>query len=254
MVARKSKNRHKPQEAPQWTFENQSGSTILMAVVGIAMVSMVSLAYIDIYSSTRQIQGKVNFFNTISQIQLNITNTVNDANSFAATLADSAHNSNMSCISNRNCTTAISSTGFVLWPAGTTNYSYLAQSLYDGTSPSAGYTLSGQTCSTFSMSGNSSCPIHVNLAWSTPGCAPAPCSAAVIMTANILYRPGTDSQFGSIDESQLALSFVQKSTSLAIPCSGAPPAPDAALCSSPPYPEYRLLCTATGFKCGQVYY
>jgi hypothetical protein len=227
-----------------------------MAIVGISVISVLSFAYAGVYAATQKLQSKVDFLNTIAQIQLNIANTVNDSNSWQVTLSDSNHNSAMNCIATKTCTAAMEPTGFVLWPAQTTNYSdsNLAEAIYNGINPSAGYTLSGQPCSRFSASGNGSCPIHVNLKWSTPGCTPAPCSPSVEITADILFRPGANSTLGSINESHLALNFRQKSVETAIPCSGIPPAKEVALCQHPPYPGYKMYCTATGFRCGRVYY
>lgn len=233
---------------------NQRGSTLIAAISGIAIVSILSIAYADMYSSARKLQQRVDLLNTITQIQMNMTNTANDAKSWAASLNDSRHNPSMSCLAKDQCAAAITPTAFVLWPASVTNYEHVSNAVYDGTNASAGFTLNGQPCSTFSTSGNKDCPLHVNLKWSTPGCTPTPCQPVVTVTADILFRPGTKSSFSSVNENDLKLSFVQTSVGSPFPCSGAIPADEATLCASPPYPEDRLYCTPNGFRCGRVFY
>jgi hypothetical protein len=236
-------------------LRNQMGSSILITLVAIGVISVLALAYVDLQISIKKAQARVDSLNTISQIQLNIANTMNDANSWGATIADSSHNSSMACLANQNCTAPVSSTNFVVWPAGVTNYSDLSAAVYNGISPTQGFRLNGQPCTTFSMSGNDSCPLHVDLKWSTTGCGPAPCSAPVSITANILYKPVTPGAIGLLNESLLTLTFHQRSSLTASdPCSGPAPTSEAAFCASPPYSNYRLICTSTGFRCGQVYY
>ena len=231
----------------------QSGSAILNAVIGIAAISALSLAYANVYASVRQAQAKNDFLNTVSQIQLTIANTVNDANSWKATVGDGSHNSSMTCIASRNCTSAVAATSFVLWPASESTYASLSTAIYDGTSASRGFTLAAKPCSTFSLSGSADCPIHVTMKWSTTGCTPAPCDAPITVSINILYRPAGSSVFGQIDETRYTLSFLQASNTSIDPCAGSPPSTEVSLCATPPYSGDSLVCTGTGYRCGQVY-
>ena len=233
---------------------NQSGSTLLIVAVGIAIVTAVAMAYANMYASVRKVQAKVDFLNAVAQIQLTLANTANDANSWARTTSDSTNNSSMNCIQNQNCTVAVNATGFVLWPAGTTSFTNLSDAVYDGTNASSGYTLTGQPCTTFSTSGNRQCPIHVNLTWATPGCGPAPCQAPITVAAEILFRPGAGSAVGDINESHTTLSFTQNSSTSGDPCATPVPPSEVATCASPNYSNDTLICTSTGFRCGQVYY
>lgn len=225
-----------------------------MAAIGIAVISVLSLVYANLYSSVRQVQSKVDLLNTVAAIQLNLTNTANDARSWTATLNDTEHNASMACLRSQTCTTARSG-ALVLWSAETSNYKDLSKATYDGTNSAAGFTLSGRRCSEFTPDGNRACPLHVDLTWSTPGCSPAPCTPPVTITASIQYRPGRSfSPTLSLNEKQLKLSFVQKANASNIPCSGTVAEDEAILCTNPPVASYRLICTSTGFRCGQVYY
>ena len=231
---------------------NDAGSTILTAVIAIAIVSALSVLYANVYASIRQAQTKNDLLNSISQIQLTIANTANDANSWAATLGDSSHNSTMNCIALQNCTTAVGPTEFILWPASESSYTTLTNAVYNGTSASQGFTRTGQPCTTFSLSGNADCPLHVNMTWSTPSCVPGSCQ--ITITADILYRPGPGvSGAALINESRFTLSFIQASNTSNDPCASPAPPAEVSTCLTPPYPADHLICTGTGYVCGQVY-
>lgn len=241
-----------------------------MAVIGIAVIATVSALFADIYATARTEQNKVDLLNTIAQIQLTIVNTVNDSNSWNTTISDTHRNSSMGCISAQNCG-VVNPTPFVLWPAGgatggsTSSYpsstggytisSNTSNAVYDGTNASAGFTLTGKACSTFSSTGSPDCPLHVDLKWSVPtACSPAPCTPVVWITANVTYRPGPHATITNINENLLKLTAIQQLSSTTIPCSGSVPSSELAICQSPPYQGDAIVCTATGFRCGQVFY
>lgn len=231
---------------------SESGSTIVLALIGISCVAILELALAQIEASANRTQAKLNLLNVVSEIQLRIWNTVNDSNSWAVTTSDLAHNAAMGCLLSGPCP-AVASTNFVLWPAGTSSYAKLASATYDGTNSSAGFTLAGVPCSSFKKTGSPDCPLHVDLKFSASACATGPCP--VWIDADIWYRPGTTSSGnGTINEANLKLGFPQTSTHYQVSCSGPIPSAEAAACAPPPYTDDSIVCTGSGWRCGRVYY
>jgi hypothetical protein len=224
-----------------------------MALVGLFLVSFFVSYFASAYNDVRRMQSRSTFLNIVSQTQINIVNTVNNAASWQATISDTVHNQGMACLANQSCPQAMNNINFVLWPAGTTDYSDLSMAVYDGTNPSNGFSMvDGTPCSTFSTTGSSSCPIHINLSWST--CGASPCTPAVTVTAEFLFRPGVNSPIFAVNEQNYLLQFAQVLTGSTQYCSGLPSASVVAQCKNPPYPNDKIYCLPSGWACGQIYY
>jgi len=225
-----------------------------MAIIGIATVSVLALAYANSYASIRKVRASLNTLNLFSQIQLNLRNTIDDHDAWQATIADPA-NASMSCILSRSCTSDVPPTAFTLWAPGVTNYSDRAKAVYDGQNASAGFALDGNRCFTFSASGTSACPVHVELTWQAQACSPAPCDAKISIQSKILYRPDpTTSSVLKVNESKLAILYDRKEAGSSTNCLNPASPNEALICASPPYPDDQLVCTSSGLKCGRVYY
>jgi type II secretory pathway pseudopilin PulG len=229
---------------------SQAGSAMMMALIAIGIVAILSFTLARSFVPQTQAQTKINFLNVASQIQLQIRNASNDPQSFAATVTDTTNNPGMDCLPTNTCPPQTARTPFVLWPAGTTNFTDKAAAIYDGTNPSAGFTLDGAKCTTFSMNGNANCPLHLNLKWTTCGTA---CTPAVTITADVIYRPGTSSTSFTVNDANYSLQFVQAMIGSSDPCAAAPSASEVAICQPPPYPQDKLFCLPSGWQCGQVY-
>lgn len=235
-------------------MNRERGSVTALILISIAVIMVLVIAYADAYRSVRRSRAHVNFLNAVAQIQLNIRNTVNDPGSWTTTANDATNNPTMACLSSRTCALPQPPQDFVLWPAGVPSYGTLTLATYDGTNPAAGFDLDGKSCTGFSGSGSATCPIHVILKWSTPGCTPTPCDAPVTVQADVQYRPSGLAAFGTINEALLTLTFDQKLTGVSSSCTGQPPPAEVSTCASPPYSHDQLICTSTGWRCGTVYY
>ncbi len=225
-----------------------------MALIGLLIVSIFVSYFASAYSDVHRQQARSTFLNIVSQTQINITNTVNNTASWQATISDTLHNQGMACLATQSCPNS-SGNSFVLWPAGTTNYTDLSAAVYDGTNPSAGFSLlDGTPCSTFSLTGHSECPIHIDLTWAT--CGASPCTPAVTVTGTFYFRPGGSSQIFNINENNYLLQFVQVLTGATLYCSGQPSASVVAACTNPqaPYQNDKIYCLPTGWTCGEIFY
>ena len=233
---------------------NQRGAVTALVLIAMAVVLCLALAYANAYREVRKARSHVNFLNAVAQIQLNIRNNVNDPGSWATTIADTANNPSMACISAQSCTTPTAPTNFILWPVGVPSYTNKSLAIFDATDATAGFDLDGNSCNTFTTTGNVNCPIGITMKWSTTGCTPAPCQPPITVQADVMYRPTTFDSFGQQNEALLTLTFQQSLVGAATSCSGAPPPAELALCTPPPYPHDKLVCTAGGWRCGTVYY
>jgi len=243
---------------------DESGSVLVIVLTVTAIIAVLAVAYAESLVSAQQTRAKLAFLNLTAELQTRIRNTANDANSWTVTISDLTNNSSMACISTDSCTSPVGPTPFVLWPAGVTASHQKMLAVYDSTNPASGFTLSGKSCSSFNENGSSDCPVHVNMTWSTVGCSPAPCKAPILISADVLYRPlsvktasGANSgveALGAVNEKNLSIEFYQSSVNPSVACSGNIPPNEAALCANPPDPNDKIVCTANGFRCGQVFY
>lgn len=223
------------------TGSGEKGSAIVMALIAIAVVAALALGYTDVYTSTRKAQTKLNFLNTVAQIQMNIRNVVNDPASWASTVGDTNYNG--------TCPGAgEAARGFRLWPP-VADYSDPAKALYDGKNPSDGYTLEGRRCTGYSAQGSATCPIHLDLSWS--------CSAGVTsISTKFYFTPDASTDVGPVNEANyLTGTFIREPAELVSSCSGLVPADVATACSSPPSGTgYQIYCTSDGWRCGRIYF
>lgn len=224
-----------------------------MALIGMTVFAGFAVTVAQYQNANRKIQQHLDLQNTISQLQTAMINTINDNNSWQNTINDNINNASMACIANENCG-SISPTAFVLWTAQSSNYNEILNALYDARTPSSGFDLKGNRCNTFdATNGNSACPIRFDMTWATSGCSPAPCRPVVVIKMNVSFKPGSDLKHLILNEEKLELSFQQSSIAADIPCSQSPDPAEVAMCSSPPHPDYKLICTRNGYKCGQFY-
>lgn len=233
-------------------FGNQKGSTIIIALIAMAVFSGFILSVAQMQKTNKQMQKKIDTSNIISQIQTNIINTINDKNSWTNTLRDSANNGSMNCITSRNCG-PVTETTFVLWSSNSTTYTNTEFAVNNSNSATAGYTFSGKVCNTFTQSGNSDCPIKINMTWSTIGCSPAPCDSEVMIRLGVLLKPSGDLNYLRIRDDSFDVVFKQTSINTSLPCSGMPDMVEIAKCTNPVFADYKLICTRSGYKCGQIY-
>ncbi len=211
-------------------FKNNSkGSVVVLALVATLAVSLIASVVGGYFLNLRKQQNRLNLINSLSLIQANILDTISSDSAWFITKTNNAPASNL----NPN--------PFKLYDgAGTL--------IYDSTSATSGFTITGAPCQNWSSGGSSSCPLRLLLSWKQV----AQCNLDVVpafqITGSYSYAPGDAANRFELNWLNYSnqLTFCRKSAVQNYSCVNGPP---AAACGAPD----QWYCTSTGWICGRIF-
>jgi|GEM_PF-3010799 len=170
---------------PQLRKLGIKGHTLIEVVVAgaLSMILMAGVSSLLEIMATQQ--RRSNVLDKTQQLVASITSMIEDDTAWNNTVAH-AINTNLACLQSHvgNCT---------LTSGGSFNlYDRNGELLIEALNNTSGFAPSGPNCDTFSTSGNSQCPLHVNLTWE-PLCTT--CHANQLkVNVEIIFAPLSDSK------------------------------------------------------------
>ncbi|MFP5520676.1 MAG: hypothetical protein ACLGGX_12285 [Bdellovibrionia bacterium] len=165
---------------------NNKGITLTQVLVMMSVISISSVAILNLMESQKNVQTEMNVKTTLMTLRQNILGTIGNHYAWSQTRTK---NFTMQCLSPSQPYCNPNSSQRALLAL----YDSSGTLLYDSTDPQNGFTLSGQACNTYSVNGNDNCPIRIDIEW-RGACAAVPCADMEDMIhINFAYSPSTKS-------------------------------------------------------------
>lgn len=168
------------------------GFTYVELMIAIGVLAVVAASVANLYMEVQKGQIRTASTFQLSVLARNFATIVANQQSWTNTLNASANSQAMACLKARTpCTVNGAANGAPLANVPFALYDGGNQLVYNAISATNGFTLSGGLCSTYSATGNSSCPIRFALKWSAQ-CAPGNCvDPQVKVEADLQYVSGS---------------------------------------------------------------
>lgn len=176
-----------------WTETRVNGFGLLELMGSVAVLSFVVLSIAGLNLQLRKQQVESTNLVQIGVFQRNLIAVVLDKASWQKTIAAGAPTGSnplgkMGCLvtGTTSCTVDGSSTGTPIQNQAFALYDAAGSLIFDATNPTNGITLNGLPCSSFSTTGDNSCPMRFDLKWNAV-CTGACINPMIKVNATLLF-------------------------------------------------------------------
>lgn len=187
---------------------SSSGFTLPSLMTGLGIGSL-SMAILGIgFKITNESMEKIHIHSTLVSVSQDLRHFIMDDKSWNYTIRD-INNISMQCLrEGEDCTSQINPEPFII----KTNTD---QQYYNGILPNSGFTTKGEACTTYQTSGNSNCPIRVNITWNA-FCSPMECvHPDVFVSVNFIYNPDPEHKRNNVVNTSIYdFNFLRKDKSM----------------------------------------